>query len=342
MIDELKKVEKKITGIGSLPFLDLKECIDFIKKYFKDIPFLPQLPKLNFKEDMNIQVVENMPGIRIENRKILFEYNEKEILNVYQKIEENEVDYFKISNEYGEGIYEFLKTDIESNFLKGQLVGPLTFLSTAKFKDGKPLIFEEVFEDIFVKIIGMKGIYLSRKIKGKSKIPIIFFDEPVMSSYGSAFFPVEKDRIVNILKNLVNFFRERDKSCLIGFHCCGNTDWSIFFNLDIDILSFDAFGFLENFLIYWEEIEKFIKKERFIAWGIIPSTDEIENVDFEAIKDKFNFILKYFEKRGVEKKILLSHSIFTPSCGLGYTKEKNSYKNIDYLNNLIDLIQSIL
>ena len=104
----------------------------------------------------------------------------------------------------------------------------------------------------------------------------------------------------------------------------------------MDILSFDAFGYLDNFLIYWEDIEKFLKKEKFIAWGIVPSKDDIENIRFETIESKLNFIIEYFKKKGIDKKKLLEHSIFTPSCGLGYIKEKNAYIIADYLIQLID------
>ncbi len=115
---------------------------------------LPQLPKLNFREDMNIQVIEKMPGIRLEERKIIFSYSEQDILDTYQKIEENDIEYFKISKDYGLGIHELLNIEINGVFLKGQISGPITFLSTVKDTEGKPLIFNEIFEDIFIKFLG--------------------------------------------------------------------------------------------------------------------------------------------------------------------------------------------
>ncbi|MCM8811383.1 MAG: hypothetical protein NC917_07060, partial [Candidatus Omnitrophica bacterium] len=77
---------------------------------------LPQLPKLNFREDMNIQVIEKMPGIRLEERKIIFSYSEQDILDTYQKIEENDIEYFKISKDYGLGIHELLNIEINGVF----------------------------------------------------------------------------------------------------------------------------------------------------------------------------------------------------------------------------------
>lgn len=334
MIEYLKKLKRKITGIGSLPFVDLKESIEFVKSNFKDIPFFPQLPKLNYREDMNIQVIENMPGIKLKERKIIFSYEENEFLNAYQKLEENDFEYFKISKEFGTGIYELLNTEIESMFLKGQIAGPITFLSTAKSESGKSLIFEEIFEEIFIKILGMKGLWMSKKIEEKGKIPIIFYDEPVMASFGSAYFPIDKERIKNIYEELIKFLRERDRKILLGIHCCGNTDWNIFLNLEIDILSFDAFNYLDKFLLYREDIERFLLKGKMIAWGIIPSTDEIENVSFEKIKEVLNSIFKYFEKSGHKKEEVENYSIFTPSCGMSYTKEKNVYKIVEYLSLL--------
>lgn len=334
MIEIFKNLDKKITGIGSLPFVDLKKSIEFIKRYFKDIPFLPQLPKLNFREDMNIQMIEKMPGIKLKERKIIFSYSEEDILNSYQKIEENDIEYFKISKEFGIGIYELLNTTFEGFFLKGQLSGPITFLSTVKDIEGKPLIFNEIFEDIFIKILGMKGLWLAHKIEERKKIPIIFYDEPVMASFGSAFFPIDKNRIMNIFTELIKFLRERNNNVLLGIHCCGNTDWNIFLNLDIDILSFDAFAYFENFFIYWDEIKKFLQNGKIIAFGIVPSTDEIENINFEQIKEKLYRIFKYFESKGYKIEEIKKQFLFTPSCGMSYTKEKNTYKIVEYLSFL--------
>ncbi|MCM8772778.1 MAG: hypothetical protein NC922_06980 [Candidatus Omnitrophica bacterium] len=332
MIEILKNLKNKITGIGSLPFIDLKESIEFIKNNFKDIPFLPQLPRLNFKEEMNIQVIEKMPGIELKERKINFSYSEEEILNVYQKITENDVEYFKISREYGIGMYELLNTKIEGMFLKGQLAGPVTFLSAVKDEEGKPLIFNEMLEDIFIKILGMKGLWIAKQIEERGKIPVIFYDEPVMASFGSAFFPIDKNRVKNILMELIKFLRDRDKNILLGIHCCGNTDWSIFLDLDIDILSFDAFNYLDKFFIYWEDIEKFLNSGKIIAWGIIPSTDEIEYINLEQIKDKLNIIYTNFKDKGYDFEKIKKQFLFTPSCGMSWIKEKNAYKIVEFLN----------
>lgn len=335
MIDLLKNLEKKITGIGSLPFINLKESIEFIKNNFKDIPFLPQLPKLNFREDMNIQIIENMPNIKLKERKIVFSYSEEEILNVYQKIEENDIEYFKISRDYGIGIYEMLNIQIEGLFLKGQVVGPITFLSTVKDEGGKSLIFNEIFEDIFIKLLGMKGLWIAKKIEEKKKIPIIFYDEAVLSSFGSAFFLIDKKRIINIFEELIKFLKKRNNNILIGIHCCGNTDWEILLNLDIDILSFDTFAYYENFLVYWEDIKKFLQKGKIIAFGIVPSTDEIENVNLEQLKERLHKIFVYFENKGYKIEEVKRQLIFTPSCGMAYTKEKNVYKIVEYLSLLL-------
>lgn len=158
-----------------------------------------------------------------------------------------------------------------------------------------------------------------------------------MSSFGSAFFPLDKNRIINIFEGLIKFLRERDNDILIGIHCCGNTDWNIFLNLDIDILSFDAFTYYENFFVYWDDIRNFLQNEKIIALGIIPSTDEIENIDLEEIKEKLYSISKYFKKKGYKIEEIQKQLIFTPSCGMGYVKEKNAYKIVDYLSSILEI-----
>ena len=62
------------TGMGILPHKEMERALSVAMSV--DIPFWPQLPKMNYFEDMYVQASENFPGIVLEpeNRRISFQY----------------------------------------------------------------------------------------------------------------------------------------------------------------------------------------------------------------------------------------------------------------------------
>ena len=55
----------RATGIGSVPFMDVTQTCLHILKCLPEIPFWPQLVKRSHVEDMNIQLSEGLPLLKI-------------------------------------------------------------------------------------------------------------------------------------------------------------------------------------------------------------------------------------------------------------------------------------
>jgi hypothetical protein len=51
------------TGVGSLPFRDLKAACELIFQHVPEAPHWPQLPRLSSREGMIDQFLEGMPGV---------------------------------------------------------------------------------------------------------------------------------------------------------------------------------------------------------------------------------------------------------------------------------------
>ena len=60
-------------AIGSLPHTDINQALSLIKRDFENIPFWPQLVKLDKNEDMIFQFLENMPSFFCDNDKIFLD-----------------------------------------------------------------------------------------------------------------------------------------------------------------------------------------------------------------------------------------------------------------------------
>ena len=92
-----KNIDLKLNcmAIGSLPHKDIESAMQIVKTNFSQIPFWPQLAKLNKNEDMIVQFLENMPGLMVdlELDKIYLENDSDEF---YEQLENFFLDYEEI------------------------------------------------------------------------------------------------------------------------------------------------------------------------------------------------------------------------------------------------------
>jgi hypothetical protein len=138
---------------------------------------------------------------------------------------------------------------------------------------------------------------------------IISFDEPSLSSFGSAFSGLNREEVIVSLNECLDAVNG-----LAGVHCCGNTDWSLLLSTNLDILSFDAYGYLETLALYPKELSKFLERGGLLAWGIVPTSGAIEKEDSKSLVERFRIGVNTLSEKGIDAT-LLQRAIITPSCG---------------------------
>jgi methionine synthase II (cobalamin-independent) len=322
------------TMIGSMPHKDAKEACTQVAYFLKDIPCWPQLPNRSAREGMAVQVSTGFPGI-IEKGNDLFidETNDhsKALEQLYMAYLENDMDKFPIKEEYAAGLYELLKQPgLSPLAVKGQLIGPISWGLSVRDSSGKAILYDEILSDAAAKLLKLKAGWQEKMLSQISKKTIIFVDEPAMTSYGSAFFSLPKERIIALLHEVLDGIHG-----LKGIHCCGNTDWSLILSTGIDILNFDAYNFAESLALYPSDVKSFLDRNGAIAWGIIP-TDEV-NIRKETIaslKDRLEEAMAPFTRKGIAFKQLVEHGLLTPSCGLAGVKEEVAVLALELLAGL--------
>jgi len=101
-------------GIGSLPYSSPQEACNNVIKYLgADIPFWPQLPKRDFKENMYVQYSQGLPGAVIDEAGKSIYINTdspgyaKELESAYEHYLAETIDYFAITKDYAAGLYVF-------------------------------------------------------------------------------------------------------------------------------------------------------------------------------------------------------------------------------------------
>lgn len=338
----LKKVEpaSRITGIGSVPFTDIDNACKTILHYCPSLPYVPQFVKTDFRENMFFQFSENLPCIKIDIEQKRLYYNESEkaakLAEFYDYVAHNCYDFFKISPEFSKGFYSMLSACKGKNnvFIKSQVTGPITYLLSITDSAKRSIIYDDELADAITLGLGMKALWQAKEIKKIGKIPIIFYDEPSLWGLGSAYLPIGSDKVGHFLNNLMGFIKERDPNILLGLHCCGNTDWEMIFESDTDIVSFDSCSFGDKVALYPSYVERFLNKDKFLAVGIVPTSEYKDEITEEYLYQRALIFLDSLEKKGIDRNLLLRSALFTPACGMGPLPETSATRILGLVANV--------
>jgi methionine synthase II (cobalamin-independent) len=199
----------------------------------------------------------------------------------------------------------------EIKYIKGQVTGPITFGLSLTDQERKPIFYDPTLKDILIKHLSLKAQWMEKMFN--DLLPgiktIVFFDEPSLSSYGSAFSSLNQEDVIHSLNECFDAIKG-----LKGIHCCGNTDWGLLLETHLDILSFDAYGYLETISLYPKQLSAFLERGGVLAWGIVPTSEAILKEDAQSLIKRFKEGVKALAKKGIDPS-LLQRAILTPSCG---------------------------
>lgn len=343
MPDKTPRFNFLATGIGSVPFQDIESTCRKISGLLPAIPFWPQFVRRSCLEDMSIQFSEGLPllEIREEKRSLVISSTkemEGELVLFYDHYLQQDIDYFSISEKYAPGLHylrDLIKREpsFDCRYIKGQTVGPVTFAAGIIGMDGKPVLHNAELMAAMARGLAIKALWQARELGKTGKQTIIFLDEPYLSGFGSAFTSIQRHEVIDILRIVIDYLRDNSDT-LIGIHCCGNTDWPMIIEAGPDIINFDAFEFMDYFLLYSREIVKFLKSGGAIAWGMVPTSDFAGDKSTEGLSLKLKEGLNRVHRWGIDPGMLAEHSLITPSCGMGGMTPEAAEKSLVLLSGL--------
>ena len=330
------------TGVGSLPHADVQRACKLIARTMDQTPFWPQLPKHSILESMNVQVSPGLPFLKVEEAKgeVFFDATldqARELEKVYNFYLNGDANSYPIPAAYAsglEGMVRYLKENqhVPLRFIKGQIVGPITFGLSIQDNYGKNLIHNEVVFDGVMKGLLLRGRWIIQRMKKICEEVILFIDEPGLSGYGSAFFSVNASTILGRLNEMIEEFQ--GQGVRVGVHCCGNTDWSLLLGTKADIINFDAWGFFDRLSLYPEALNDFLSRNGVLAWGIVPTSEFTGKETVEVLGEKLERGFRELSAKGINAEILRERSLLTTSCGMGLMSVEDSEKAMELLSEL--------
>jgi methionine synthase II (cobalamin-independent) len=335
------------TGIGSLPITDPDQAAALSLQYLAEAPIWPQLPQRDFREQMDCQYSESLPGLKLDAQKKRFFFDTSgdltpELEQFFGRYLDKDYGFFKITEEYAPGFSALLRAlrkgrPAGARFVKGHITGPLTAGISFKDEKGRDIIHNDVLFDAVVKGLAMKAAWQITELAQFGKPVIIFIDEPAMESLGSAFSAVSSEVVAEKLNELIDTIHELGG--IAGIHCCGNADWPLLFNTRIDIVNFDAFGYLDKVLLYPEDLRKFLGRGGALAWGIVPTGAFTGTETADLLVAKLEAGMKRLEQQGVPRETILRQSLITPSCGMGSLTPDKAVAILKLLREVSDRMQ---
>ena len=335
------------TGIGSMPGADPDKAVEQSLRYLPEAPIWPQLPQRDFREHMDVQYSESLPGLRIDEAGGKVSFNTTGNLTpalekFFERYLEKDYGFFRITEAYAPGFYALLRalkkgSLSNARYIKGHITGPLTSGLSFKDETGRDIIHNGLFFDAVVKGLAMKAAWQIEELKPFGKPVIIFIDEPAMESLGSAFSAVSSELVAEKLNEITDTIHELGG--LAGIHCCGNADWSMIFNTRVDIVHFDAFGYMEKVMLYPVDIKKFFDRGGALAWGIVPTGAFTGDETADLLVSILEEGIRRLEQAGIDQQTILRQSLISPSCGMGSLTPDQAEAILKLLRDVSDRMQ---
>ncbi|CAO0820323.1 Methionine synthase [Desulfarculales bacterium] len=338
------------TGIGTLPFMDPREAVDAVCDRLTAMPYWPQLPQRTAIEDMNLQYARALTPLvatNLEERHLVAHpglSREEALAAFYERLLAGPEEGFGLLPDEAAGFFVFRERVAAAGagqypWLKGHVTGPLTLAASVLGSDGKALLYDDEMAEAIAKGLGLAAAAQARQLAPFGRPLMIFFDEPFLSGYGSAFSPVNREKVIALLSLAAQETRQR-MPAVLGVHCCGNTDWGMLVESGLDVLNLDSAGFGEHLLLYPEALKKLFARGGAVAWGAVPTIGYTGEETAQDLWAGLRGLLDKLVAQGFDPATLARQALVTPACGLGSLSQDKALAILDLTRQVAKLARA--
>lgn len=328
------------TGIGTLPLVNPEQAVAEVLSRLGEMPYWPQLPHRDVREDMNLQylgALEPLLGAEVagDGPKAHPGMSREEALAAfYERLMGGDLASFGPRPQEAAGYFAFKEAIAAAPadaypWVKGHVTGPLTLAaSVISDQTGKAVLYDEELALALAQGLGQAGAAQAADLAALGRPVMIFFDEPFLSGYGSAFTPLSRERVLELLGGCIEQMRSLSDA-VIGVHCCGNTDWGVLVDAGADVINLDSAGYGQHLLLYPKALTKLYGRGGCVAWGAVPTVDFTGSETAEELWAGLLALLQGLEQKGFDKSVLAAQSLVTPACGMGSLDKDKSLRILD-------------
>jgi hypothetical protein len=313
------------TGVGGLPHTDPGRACRAVLEIFPEAPYAPTLPNRGPHEAIVFNDAEHLPGAVFEGDKLFVDSStdhSSQMEQILLDYMEGNVAPYGASEEYNSGFLAMLECDLSgARFAKAQVTGPLTFGMQVVDRNKRPLHYDPEFADLLNKMIALRARWYEERLAANTGAPqtLMVLNEPYLASFGSSVIPVDRDLVAAGFEETAALLEGA-----IGVHCCSNTDWAFVLGMDLGFVSFDAYRYAREFLLYREEIARFMERGGVVAFGIVPAEyDVYEEETHESLFSRINAIREE-ACSWLDPEIFSRQSMITPTCGIRFADDRGA------------------
>lgn len=340
--------------IGSLPFTDHAEATRLVWEHTPEIASWVQLPRLA-GESIAHQFAAGMPGLVEEGDRIFVDAGgggfERSLVEFYAEALALDNDplgldrsRFAMAPETARGLLELIvqakgRTPAPTA-MKGQIIGAVTFGTTICDRNGRAIFYDPQLGDASVRLLGWRARWQVRRLAAMGRPVLLFIDDPAISGFGSSvYMGLSREDIQESLDDMITAVHL--EGALAGVHVCANAEWELVLDSAADVLSFDAYTFFEQFVIYREPIRRFLDRGGVIAWGLVPTLlpEDLERATIESLLAQWEEKSARLATLGIDPERLRAQSMITPACGMGTLSEALALKALHLTRELSSRIR---
>ncbi|SMD04727.1 hypothetical protein [Sporomusa malonica] len=324
----------RATGLGSLPHQDELMALKIIAKTMPHWPHWPQLPGKMPEQGFVVQYVQPLIKLgvltvtppkdpvfaRLDSgwADTVVEFYEQYM--AFMNGDAGAEQMFALDGAAFAGL-EVFTAHFSQYFphaegVKGHISGPLTVGLQIKDERGRACFYEETLRDILVKCLAVQAVLEARRLKTLGLPVLIFIDDPSLFLIGaSTHITLTKEAASAALAEIIELLHQ--EGAKVGVHACAGIDWSILFELPVDVISFDAYHYFTGMALQAKGLAGYLEQGGKLAWGLIPTSGEAWQETPESILTRFDEQSAELAKRGLNPAVLRQSIIWTPSCGTG-------------------------
>ena len=340
--------------IGSLPLTDYGEAADWVERFTPEIPLWVQLPRLP-GEVITRQFAAGMPGLTVTGERVFIDREGEgfpaalerfyeEVLAIEEGLGDLEGSRFALSPDAAGGFFELERRaaawERPPLAVKGQIIGPVTFGTSLADGRGRPLFYDPELREAALRLLALRARWQVRRLSALAPRVLLFLDDPAITAFGSSqYIGLGREEIVEGIHAVIAAVHR--EGGLAGVHICANADWTLVFDSEADIVSFDAYSFFDRFVIYAEPIRRFLDRGGVIAWGLIPTLHpgDLERESAASLHARFQEQAGRLCALGVEPARLIAQSLITPACGMGTLSRELAWRGLELTRALSERIR---